>query len=326
MNIELKYGFKQPLTVVCLSVLALFFGALAISYRIAGLVMIPFVSGCIAFLMCTEKKRIASIAVSAILIIGEILYSLSAYYTPSVLTSVAVATVIALHYLKKKEKCDSALFTTLIIAVAILASGALYLLGTTDASSLSEAYEYFLAAYDSFKEDMIASIVSISASSDNATLSTEYMNEVFNAYLNCLVGICGILAFLISGLSHKAFGGLVTRYEKSPKPWHFIPATPFAYFYATVAILSMFTTDTTSVIDVSVANLYLIFMFVFAYAGFSFSVFVLNQKRKRTAFTPLAIIAICVLFSSIAVQILAVVGAFATIYRAKLIKNDGTSV
>lgn len=328
MNIELKYGFKHNLIAVLIACLTLMLGAVGISYRIGGLVMLPLISAFLAFLMCIEKKRILSVAVSLILIIGELVRSTTDYYTLTSLASVGVAIVIAFHYLKQKEKHESALFTTLIVAVLIVVSAALYIFGTTDVSSLSEAYEYFLSAYNSFKENTIASILNTygNAGVDSAMLSKEYMNTVFDAYLNCIVAFVSILAFFLTGLSHKIFSGLTKRYQKNPEPWHFIPGTAFAYFYVIVAILSMFTTDPTSVIDVSVANLYLIFMFVFAYAGFSFVTFALNQRRKRSLFTPVAIIILTVLFSSFAIQILAVIGAFATIYRAKLIKNDNKSI
>ena len=328
MNIELKYRFKYHFVVASLAILTLFFGAVGISYGIGGLTMLPLIAGFLAALISVEKRRIASIAVSVILIIGETLIGFYDYFTLTSVTSVTVAVIMAFHFLKKREKSESALFGTMLTAFVIIASAAMYISASTGASSLPEIYEHFLEVYDAFKQSTIASIIDASAQTGNASLSLEYMNEVFDAYLNCIVAVSAVIAFLLVGLGHKIFCGLMCKYVRNPddvKYWRFMPAKAFAYFYFVLAVLTMLQMDESSVIDVSIANLYLIFMFVFAYIGFRFASVALSKGKRKTVFSALAVAALIVLFSSFAVQLLAAGGAFVSIYRANIAKDETTS-
>ena len=328
MNIELKYKFKYHFVVASLAILTLFSGVLGISYGIGGFTMIPLIAGFLAALISVEKRRIASVTVSVILIISEAVIGFYDYFTLTSVTSVAVAAIMAFYFLKKKEKSESALFGTMVTAFVLIASAALYICASTGASSLSEIYEHFLVAYDAFKEHAITSILDASTQTNNASLSPEYMNEVFDAYLNCIVAISAIVAFLLVGLAHKIFYGLLCKYIRNPddvKYWRFMPSKAFAYFYFALALLTMLTMDESSVIDVSIANLYLIFMFVFAYIGFRFASVALSKGKRRTVSSSLAVAALIVLFSSFSVQLLAAGGAFVSIYRAKFTKDETTS-
>jgi hypothetical protein len=209
-----------------------------------------------------------------------------------------------------------------MIFVAVI----IYIFSTTESASLPEAYEYFLVQFDLFKENTIAAIVEMAGSTveTNEVLSPEYMNEIFDAYLNCIVAIVSVFAFFLVGLSHKIFSGLIRNYSKDSEEidfWRFMPSSVFAYFYFALALLSLFEMDTESVLALSIANLYLIFTFVFAYVGFKFTSVALNKNGRSTVLTSLAVLAITLMFSSFAVQILAAVGAFVAAYRSKFMKN-----
>ena len=200
----------------------------------------------------------------------------------------------------------------------------------TDVTSLGEAYDYFREQYELFKENTILTVISRAGESgaSNKALTPEYMNEIFDAYLNCIVAIVSILAFFLVGLSHKIFSGLIRNYSRRQDDideWRFMPSAVFAYFYFALSILSLFSMDTESVLALSVANLYLIFMFVFAYIGFRFASAALNKNGRSTLRTSLAVLALTVLFSSFAVQILAAIGAFIAAYRSKFFKNHNLS-
>lgn len=330
MSIELKYKFKYHLTVAVLAALALFFGWCGVAYRLEGMIMLPLTASFIAALICVEKRRIASLAVSAILIGAEFIVGLSDYHTLSALCSVLVAVIISVFFTKKMDKSDSAMLSMLVTTVVILAMAAIYFISTTEASTLYEAYEHFLALYADFKDSVITSVISAAQSSgaDTSGISTEYMHEVFDAYLHCIVALVAILAFMLVGLAYKLFTGLMRICSAKPEQtafWQFIPSVTFAYFYFALAFLSLFSINTESVLSVSVVNLYLIFTFVFSYVGYRYTVALISQKGRSKRFSRFTIIALTVLFSSIALQILAAIGAFITAKYSKIaqdIKSD----
>ena len=326
MSIELKYKFNYRFTVALLVALSLFFGATGISYRIEGLIMIPLISAFLGALICIEKRKIASVTVSILLIIGEFVLGFRDYFTFTSLSSVLIAIIISLFYLKKMKKAESALFGTLLLAVAVFASAVVYIISTTEATSISEAYEYFVGIYNGFKESVISSVLEAAATSvaNKNNLSREYLDEVFGAYLNSIVGIVTVLAFAVVGITHKFFCKLIHVCSESAKEitaWQFIPSATFAYFYFALLLFSMFSMDTTSVLAVSTVNLYLIFMFVFAYVGYRFAVAMMHTRGKSKSFSALTVIALTLVFSSIALQILAAIGAFITIKYSKLTKS-----
>ena len=95
----------------------------------------------------------------------------------------------------------------------------------------------------------------------------------------------------------------------------------FAYFYFALAILSIFKMNMESVLAVSILNLYMIFMFVFAYVGYKFITAMLKSSGKSTFSANATVIVLTLLFSSFALQMLAVAGAFAVIKFAKISPN-----
>ena len=248
------------------------------------------------------------------------------YFTLTSLSSVAVAIIISAFYLKKKDKFTSAVFATIVTSFMIFASAVICIICTTEASSVSGAYEYFLVAYNSFKDGVTSSTLEMMSQSPlyDASFSVEYVELILDAYLNCIVAIVSILAFLLVGLGYKLFCKLVSAYSQNKNginSWQFIPHGAFAYFYFALLVLSMFSMDTESVISVSIANLYLIFMAMFAYVGYSFSIVMLGVKGIKKPFSHILVLALTLMFSSLALQILAALGAFITIKYSNFKKH-----
>ena len=324
MNIELKYKFKYPFTVAMLAVMTLFFGALGIVSGLGGIITVPLTAASLAALICIEKRRIVSCAVALILIVAELLVSIQDYFTLASVTAVLVAVIMAIHLLLKRDKSESALFATMATALLLIISVALYIFGTTNASSLSEIYDHFLLGFDKWKESTVSYMLSISTTANPAgnVLSIEYMNEVFDAYLHCIIAIVTACAFLLAGFSHKIFCALLSRYAKDHdmiKGWRFMPDKVFAYLYFALAFFTLFRMDSESVIDVSVVNLYIIFMFVFAYVGFKFMSAALSRNGRSSISSSLIVLVLTAMFSSFALQVLAIIGAFISAYRSKFI-------
>ena len=100
--------------------------------------------------------------------------------------------------------------------------------------------------------------------------------------------------------------------------WRFTTPSLYAYFYIALIFVSMFTMANVSIFTVCVSNLYNIFMIVYAYIGFNFVHAFLSIKRKPI-FAFILLLIITVLMLNLALELLAIIGAFGTIRRNKAI-------
>ena len=326
MSIELKNKVKCHYLTILLSCAAILIGALGSFLHIDGFWLIPVTAALLATLFTVEKKRILSVAVSVFLIITEIIIGASGYFSPISLSSVMIALIISVCYIKKTDKFDCALFAILVTVVALASSALLFIIDLSGASSVIEAYDYFLEFYEGLKDSVTESLMNTTAgaTANNPALSADYISELFDAYLNCIVALLTILAFVIVGITLKIFLKLInslTEDSDKTRTWNFVPPRMFAYFYFALAILSIFKMNMESVLAVSILNLYMIFMFVFAYVGYKVITAMLKSSGKSTFSANATVIVLTLLFSSFALQMLAVAGAFAVIKFAKISPN-----
>ena len=315
MNIDLKLKFNYRNTVFLFSALTVLFGAIGISYKAFGIVLIPLISSFLAILFCVEKKKAAFIITSAILIVVEIISSVVTYYNVISLSSISLALIIAICYLKGIKKSEGALYSTIAIFLFGILIASLYVMGKTNNYSFASVYDEFILAYDNYKLDVISRISEIPDNmKGNSDLFTpQYITLLFDAFLDCIIAFGVILSFLIVGVTYKIFTKLLHVYSKDTDKvlsFDFIPSKAFAYFYFIVAIISAFTAKDTGSLSISIMNLFLIFEIVFAYFGFKFVTTIFTLRKQKSGFTPIIILLLVLVFSSLAVQLLAIVGAF----------------
>lgn len=328
MNIELKYRINYHLTTVIIAIAALFFGITGVLARIDGILFLPFTSALIACLFCIEKKKILSVIIPLVLVAVEIYVGITSYFLISSLSSIVLAIVIYACFIKGVSKSDAALISLLIVVLSIVLSVILYMCGTMADVGLGNVIERIVEATENTKQKMISYMLEIydTVGSAEESFSQKELEEIFDVYLDCLVAFVTIFAFLITGITYKIFSKIVLSLTKDidkVQQWHFVPSSAFAYFYFAIAILSIFTSNTESALDISVMNLYLIFMFIFAYVGYKYVSTVIKKSGRNSVFTSFAIIAMILIFSSFAIQILAVCGAFVSIKHARL--TDSTN-
>ena len=326
MSIELKYKINYHITLVLLGLSVLIFGAVGILCRIKGIIMIPLISAFLATILCVEKRRVTSVAVAVLLLAFEIYYGSLGYFTVISLSSVILAIIIALCYTKEAKKSHTALYATAFIAISIVLLATLYILGNFKNGSVSDVVDNFLIIYNNFKEKTIADVMSVvrQSAKEEEMFSTESLNLLFDTYLNLSVALVSILSFLIVGITLKVFSRLIRSYSRNPdkiNQWDFMPSAPFAYFYFVNAILSLFVSKSEDALSISIMNLHLIFMFVFAYVGYKFITTIISSNGRNPLFTSFAVLAVTVLFSSFAIQILAISGAFVSVNYDKISKN-----
>ena len=325
MSIDLKYKINYRIMLLLLGLSVLFFGTIGILYRIKGIIMIPLISAFLATLFCVEKRHIISVIVAALLLTFEIYYGSIGYFTLISLSSIVLAIIIAACYINGVKKSHTALYATAFMAISLVLLATLYVLGNFKNSSAFDIVDNFLIIYRTFKDTTISNVMNtIGQSAKEEMFSAERLNLLFDTYLDLCVALVSIFSFLIIGITIKVFSRLIHSYSKNPDKinhWDFIPSTPFAYFYFINAIISMFASKQENTLLISVMNLNLIFMFVFAYVGYKFITTVMSSRGRKPLFTSFAVLAVTVLFSSFAIQILAISGAFVSINYNKILKN-----
>jgi hypothetical protein len=315
--------------IALLAALSLIFGILGIYFRFSGIVLLPLIAGSLAALIVIDKKKLASLSVAVLLFAIDLVFGFTGYFSLLSLSSIAVALIISIHYTKNATKSDSALYSTVTLAFLIFASAVLYFIGTTSATTLYEAYEKFIEAFGEYKEYILSSIseITVSLEPNEQSEALKIAGEMMDSYIDYVLSLVSVFAFLLVGFSHKLFSMLMFKYTSDTehlKQWRFLPHKTYAYFYFFVAVLSIFLTKATSVLSVTADNLYFIFLYVFAYVGYKIITSILKNNGRSAIASHLIILSICVAFSSISIPLLAIMGAMTSINPDKFVnlKNN----
>lgn len=327
LNISNKFGYGK--TVFTLALTAFIFGCIGISFGTLGVIIIPFIAAFLGALFVFERKKTISIIIPLALIIIELLVNLKFSFTFTTLTATFVALIMALYYEKKWDKKDSALMNMVLLGFLICAVTYFSITKFTKSYDFDLAFDFFKATIMQYKDAMLQQFVSLPQTEYTEiysnVLTPEYLSQLFDSYIACIPALVLIFGFILSGVAHKLFRNLLRKYaedKKTANQWRFINTRLYAYFYAAVAIISVFSSGSSSVFSISVMNLYLLFMVIFAYTGYSFLHEFLEFKLHNRFLATLILLAAILFLSSLALQIFSVVGTVVTILFAKISKND----
>ena len=329
MNIELKNKFKYHFVVALLAALTLIFGAFGIYLRLDGIVFLPLIAGTLSALIVIEKRRIVAATVAVMLLAVEIAVGFMGYFTIISLSSIAIAVIIALHYVKSASKSDSALYSTVALVFLVFASAALYFIGTTTATSVKEAYGEFLLDFDDYKNGLLSYIADMNAAFDPGEQSEtlKSADELITSFLDSLLAIVSVFSFLLVGIAHKIFSGFISIYAldtESVKKWRFSLPAAYAYFYFAIALLSVLTMNKEGILSITADNLYVIFMYVFAYVGYKTVTSVLERDGRMPIITHLILLPLTALFITFTIPVFAIMGALVSINPSRFsnLKNN----
>ena len=314
-GINSKFSYNKTLLLLSLlciicAGLSVFFGEIA-SMAVAGLLAAIFVFE-------TGHKRIYSFVVPIILVaINVVMVSLMEnIFSIWAVISILAAYVIFFGYVKKMEKFDTALIVTGIVALATVIS--LLIVGMISASefSINSSIEFYTKLYSAIREGFSHTLVElysqISQGIDTQTITVDDAASILDVIASLLIGVLVIVSFFVAGVSYKIFAAIMKKYSEHPEDligWRFLPPAFFGHVYLVLVVAYFLLSNGTGVLATSVTNLYLIFMWVFAYVGVKISHAYLSRV-KSVGFS-IFILGICLLlFSSFALQILAMIGAF----------------
>lgn len=328
MKNQLKKNLSYKRTIIFLTLASLFFGLLS---AILSEVFVPFaVAFCGALFLFEDKsKRLLSYAIPVLFIIFNIVMVLLSRQIISLwsIETICLSLIIYFGFTRKVDKGSIVAVMSVVVSLFLVLTFALFAMIKTETYTFDAVADFYKSFVGNIKNSFLSTFASISQSIPEGTaefpFNSEEMGVLFDGFIRGLVSLFAIYGFAISGISLKIFKAIVIKRVENPTEisnWRFSTTNVFAYFYIVLVLVSFFITDTSTVLSVAIINLYNIFNVVYAYIGFNFALALISVRRSPTyAFIILSVLVI--LFSSFAVDILAMLGIFFTIS-----KNNGNII
>lgn len=321
MKLKLKTSLSKKKTLLLISTLLIFFGALSC---ILGEFILPFLTATLAvlYLFDGSKHRVLSISVSVLLLIinvaGFIAVKTISLFAPA---SIILAFIICFSFCKGESKADAAYIMTIIAAIFSLLMYLLYAMVDQGEYTLDAVKVFYTDFYDSLRTLIVDSFMSVYSTS-GLEVTEEMIIALFDRQVSMIISYLLVGGFMVVGVAMKLFSFVVSRLVEDKSTilqWRFSTTNLYAYFYLILTLASVFVINADSIFAISILNLYNVFLIVFAYVGFNF-VITHILKNLRPLYAGLILVAVMLLFSGFAVQVLAILGVMHTIRSNKNIR------
>ena len=315
---EIKKNLPYSKTVLYLFALAFFSGVLTV---LIGTAVLPIGAALLSTLLFFEKRAYKPLTVAVILVtvtLDTVLAVLAGTYVPTAsLTLVCSVLVMFFCYRAGCSKGESAFYLTSVLVLLLGAGLVLDLFSEIGEYSLEALSAYVEETYIALREEFVSTFseltVTLSDGSVQSLISADDAANVFDGVASVSFAFAVIFCFAIAGIALMLYRTLLLRLsaeEEKVLRWRFSVTKPVAIFYLVVMLLSFFTGLDGEIFSVTLYNLYYIFMFVHAYIGLRF-LFNLEAVRRRPFIIFLALSSI-VMFTSAALALFSVMGAFLT--------------
>lgn len=308
MKTEIKSSFSTKKTLLILSFLCLLFGVACAFW--GDVLLSPLVAILASvYLFDTTGRRIYSTVVSALLLIINVAaFLLDIYAGFFGLAAIALALILCIAYVKGSSKADSAYLMTIVTTVFSVFGLLLLAMVIQEEFTFDAAVKFYTDLSAEFRLIFVEKLYELYTAS-GIEVTQDLLGSIYDSQLKMIVSYMIIGGFVTTGLAMKIFGGIVKKYsavEEDIVKWRFMPTKLYAYGYIAAGLLSIFLTEA-DVISVSAYNLYYIFLAIFAYVGFNFVLAIL-ARRMRPVMALLLLIGVSLVFSSFALQLMAVLG------------------
>lgn len=328
MQISLSQRYRPLPTLFVFAALSLI--ASVTSILLLGELMIPIASAALASLFVLEKGRIRvfSIAVPVIAVASDLLYRGATSYLA--LEIVLLAVILAISFLRT-EKSECAFWLTLTATAFIAVSMVLAAYSVTKELSMDSFLDFYIGMYEDIEERFISVFPDIAVmfgvTSENADPSVA--TALLESMVSILPSVAIIFAFAIAGITLKIHSMMLRlvaddESEKRIKAWHF--ALPSAIYYAFwIALTLKFFLELFGGVGsfaVVVANVYNVLLYVFAYVGFAIVVAMLSALFKSRPLAILATVGTVLLFSGLAIELIAYFGAACVFFGKRGADNE----
>ena len=313
---------KNKATPIILFILSILSGALCFVFGEA-LLFLPIAFLAALYTFDNSIKRRFSIIASAIILILNIAGLLTGL-TFSTFGASAITLAFVMHFAfkQKHQKSDAAFYMTIMAALFGLVSCALLAMRIEGSYTIDAVIDFYTKISSVLREKFISfSLEAYTAA--GIVIDSKLLGEIFDMQMNMIISYLFIAAFLIVGLSFKLFSFIVGKASGCDEiySWRFFTTNLYAYFYAILTLATMFISSVDSVFAIAAFNLYYIFMAIYAYVGFNV-VTQLLSKRVHPFISMILFLFALLIFSSLGIQLLAVVGVIFTIRKnneAKLV-------
>ena len=323
MKTELRADKSYKVTVALLFLLSMFS---IIASSLVGEIFLSIATAFYAALLVFEK---GNRPLSIILGVFGALITLIPLGVPSVwgIAPVVAGILIFLLYKSGSTKCDTAIVLTLFISAVIIISFFLFAFTVTGKYDFNNAISYYTELYETMKAGFINRLSDISLSMPEQVgeikVSPDDVSMILDAVANMVISFIFIVAFFLSGVALKIFTALVRRYSEDKteiSAFRFAPPSVYAYFYLILFLAASFV-GSSSVYEIALHNLYNIFLVIFVYLGIKAAYQMLTKNGRK--FLAVILIGFALIFlGSLAMDLISVFGAFATIRANKNEKNN----
>lgn len=317
MQLTLKKNADPAKTVVAL---ALCFFALALGCMYLGYVMLPFAAAFYAALLIYDKKKIASVIMSVIVLVINVFFN-------GILSLDAIGCVILgtlLFFLVKANasKAEAAVWLTAVTAIIICVTLIFVAIRSTREFSFEAVKGFYGDFYYSMKEEfsgILANFASLAPDQPALALSPAEVEALFNNCVLLTPAFILIFAFAVAGFMLKVATALFLSFSGQKEDifaWQFRATGLLAYFYLIVSVVNFFSQTAGGVFAMTVVTLATVFSVVFAYLGAKFLFFII-ASRRGSVLAILILVGGFLIASSYAITILSIIGAVFTIKSNK---------
>lgn len=329
MKAELKkeISYNSAVVLLCMGIIAL--GIFTVFF---GDVLVPVLCALLAVLFTFENKerRVLSYVISALLLIANLaaLLFINSFCSFFGFCAVVFAVIIYSLFTRGIEKADCVAVLTTVGAFFVAINFVYFAMtftGNYTLGAVSEFVSLLRVAFENIMNESLAMMIA-SVPESEAQLSQIFsqVGVIFESFKMISLSFAVIIGFVLSGVALKLYSFLVYKMSDlgtSVFNWKFKTPRVFGYFYIILSVVSVFMMSATSVVAVAVANLYNIFMVVYAYLGFNFAVQLLSTRRSKV-FAYFIVVLALLMFSSLAIEILSLMGVFYTITDRSQIGED----
>jgi len=322
MQLVLNVKRKPIATLIILCLLAAASSLMA--SLLFGELILPVASAFLGalFVFDSGNKRVISIITSLVIIAVDLILSEGISYVG--IEIFAVALIIAVAARRGVSKAECAFWVTFTVTAFILVAMILAAYVDMKTISFDSFLDYYIELAESLREAFVSGALKVlSSAGDTAPkISAEDLAVAFDSMLSIVFSTAVIFAFFLAGVTLKLFSLLISSCgddsaKKQMTEWRFHIEGLLNYVFWVLALISIFIGSTDSVFAVVIINLYNIFLFVFAYIGLKVVGYLLSELFKNRVLAALAIVGGLVVFSTLAVELLAYFGAASVFFRIK---------
>ena len=297
-----------------------------------GYFILPFAAAYYATILISERgtRRIATYVVPIIMF--TVNFFLRGFYSLEAIAYIAVALVIYFCFTKGVSKGETVFYTTLCVALLILASAVLLSFELTKSAELLSVKQFYMNLYNSYRAFFVDTVSSLTQTTNDGKVfflfNTYEVEEMFRMLVMSIVPLFFISSFAVSGLTLKCFCRNVRNLpaeEYEVDDWRLKVPSIVSYFFIATVILSLMMGASDGIFGYTLMTVHSIFTALFLYMGFRYFYGFFLSRGRSAFFATVICIVVFVLLSSYSVSIFSYLGVICCLVSAGKAKKENKS-